>query len=134
MTMIKTIMNKKFIQDFSLYVIVGGIATLTEWVLFYFFNVNLEWHYIVATTIAYIISTLVNWVAGRLIVFKERNTSVKTEVLAIYIVGVLGLLMNLFIMWFLVNLFDANEMISKIIATGVVFIWNFIIRKLAIYK
>lgn len=132
--MIKKVLNKEFIQDFSLYVIVGGIATITEWVLFYFLNIGMELHYIFATTIAYIISTFVNWLSGRLLVFKESNNSLKNEVLGIYIAGIFGLLLNIFIMWFLVNIFNINEMISKIVATGIVFMWSFLVRKLFIYK
>ncbi len=121
-------------QDFSLYLIVGGLATLTEWILFYFMNISLNIHYIVATTIAYIISTLVNWIAGRILVFKESKNSLANEILVIYIVGILGLLMNILIMWFLVSILSFNGMMSKIVATGIVFVWNFIIRKLVIYK
>ncbi len=128
------IINKKFIQDFSLYLIVGGVATITEWVLFYILNSNLNLHYIIATTIAYILSTLVNLVAGRILVFKDTKISLTNEVLAIYMVSILGLLMNILIMWFLVSIFSFKEMLSKVFATGIVFAWNFIIRKLIIYK
>ena len=58
----------------------------------------------------------------------------------IYATSVIGLLLNWLIMWFAIDclrmlgLPSAPEMLAKIIATGVVFFWNFIIRKLVIYK
>jgi len=42
--------------------------------------------------------------------------------------------MNLAIMWIAVEQFGVQEMIAKIIATGIVFFWNFFVRKLLIYK
>ena len=42
--------------------------------------------------------------------------------------------LNLLIMYLAVERFGVTEMCSKMIGTGVVFIWNFLIRKLVIYK
>ncbi len=134
MKMMKSLLNRDNAKEFLLYVVVGGIATLTEWVFFYLIAVLLSWHYIVSTTIAYIISTFVNWIAGRILVFKSSDKSISSEVFAIYVVGVLGLLMNIGIMFVMIDKLNINSMISKVFATGVVFIWNFIVRKLFIYK
>ena len=38
------------------------------------------------------------------------------------------------IMFVLVDALGWNEMLSKVIATGLVFVWNFLIRRLAIYR
>jgi len=127
-------MNKKQIRDFLLYVIVGGIATVVEWVFYYVFYKELAWNYMIATVIAYIISTFANWAAGRLILFKNTEQSLLKEIASIYAVSVIGLLMNMAIMWIAVDFIGINKMISKILATGIVFFWNFIIRKIAIYK
>lgn len=126
-------MKKSNIKDFLLYLIVGGIATVSEWVLFYIFDKMLI-HYTVATIIAYLISTFVNWLAGRIIVFKESHQPFLKEIAGIYITAVVGLLMNLAIMWVAVDFLSINEMISKIAATGIVFFYNFLVRKLVIYK
>lgn len=125
-------MKKNNIKDFLLYLIVGGIATVAEWVLFYVFDKGL--HYLPATIIAYILSTFVNWLAGRVLVFKNNGQSFLKEILSIYIASIVGLLLNLLIMWVAVDLADINEMISKIIATAIVFTYNFLVRKLLIYK
>ena len=126
-------MKKSNIKDFLLYLIVGGIATVSEWVLFYIFDKMLI-HYTVATVIAYLISTFVNWLAGRLLVFKESHQPFLKEIVGIYITAVVGLLMNLVIMWIAVDFLSINEMLSKIAATGIVFFYNFLVRKLVIYK
>lgn len=126
-------MKKSDIKEFFLYLIVGGIATVTEWVLFFLLD-RCAVHYTVATVIAYVISTFVNWLAGRMLVFKENRQSVWKEILGVYIASVVGLLLNLAIMWVAVDCLTVNEMISKIAATGIVFFYNFLVRKLLIYK
>lgn len=56
------------------------------------------------------------------------------EIAKIYAVSVIGLLMNMAIMFVAVEKIGLPEMLSKIIATGIVFGWNFLVRKLVIYK
>lgn len=123
-----------FLQLF-LYLIVGGLATLVEWGAFYIFDSVFSIHYMIATALAFVLSTFANWIFGRLILFKNKtNQSAVSELMKIYSVSIIGLFMNLLIMFIAVEKIGLNEMISKILATGIVFIWNFLIRKLVIYK
>ncbi len=126
-------MNKNNLKDLLLYLLVGGIATATEWGLFYLLGLAAV-HYAVATTAAYILSTLVNWLVGRLLVFRENRPSVVKELAGIYLAGVVGLLLNLCIMWGLVDGLRLPEMLSKIAATGLVFLFHFVVRKRLIYR
>ena len=121
------------IRQLSLYVIVGGIATIVEWICFYIFNGKGEINYLAATTLAFIISTFANWLAGKLILFKEWN-NILLELVKIYVTSIAGLGFNLILMWIMVEQIGLKEMLSKIIATGLVFMWNFLVRKLIIYK
>lgn len=122
----------KSLKQLCLYLIVGGIATVVEWVCFWIFNHPM--HYLAATALAFMISTFSNWAAGRLIMFKGDNRHLLKELLQIYATSVAGLIFNLAIMWAAVEHFNCPEMVAKIIATGIVFFWNFFARKLLIYK
>ncbi len=127
-------MNKT-IKEFILYVVVGGISTLTEWAVFGLldkFATGL--YYLASVIIAYVISTFVNWLAGRILVFKTRKQSFWREIISVYLASVIGLLLNLGIMWLEVSKFGIDKMISKVIATVLVFAYNFLIRKYFIYK
>lgn len=126
-------MKKNNIKDFFLYLIVGGIATISEWIIFFILD-KCSIYYIAATIIAYMLSTFVNWLAGRVLVFKESNQSFIKEIISIYVSSIIGLLLNLFLMWIAVDLLKVNKMLSKIAATAIVFIYNFLVRKLYIYK
>ena len=127
-------LSKKGFKDLFLYVTVGGIATVAEWVAFYFVNDICHRHYMFSTVLAYVFSTFVNWLAGRIIIFKNSNKSILFEIVSIYMAAIIGLLFNLLIMWVAVDVLGIQEMLSKIIATACVFTWNYLIRKLLIYK
>ena len=124
---------KQKLRDLILYGIVGGLATIVEWGLFYLFNTPMGMNYELATTIAYIIATFANWGFGKLLLFKGIQNLWK-ELAQIYLTSIVGWLLNLLIMWVLVSGLGVGEMWSKIIATGLVFFWNYLMRKLVIYK
>ena len=97
-------------------------------------DVPLAMHY--AAT-AFIASTFANWLLGRLILFRaaqKSNAATAKELLKIYAVSVAGLLLNIVIMFVAVEECAISEMPAKILATGIVFAWNFLVRKLVIYK
>ena len=104
------------IKQFSIYLIVGGLATIVEWGCFYLLGNFLGIHYLVATALAFIVSTFANWLFGKWMLFKNSHGIFKG------------------IMWLAVEWCSVHKMVAKIIATGIVFFWNFLIRKLVIYK
>lgn len=134
-------LSKDNIKQFISYFFVGGVAAIVEWVMFFVFANVLNVHYFVSTVIAFVFSTTANWILGRITTFKD-NTSYKDkkakEAVLIFAVSAIGLVFNLILMYLFVTVFGFNGKIgstcSKIAATGIVFIWNFLIRKMVIYK
>lgn len=123
----------KSLKQLILYLIVGAIAAIVEWICFYLFFEILDINYLLATVISLIISTFANWISGKLIIFKNWER-VFAEIIKIYLTSAVGVILNLILMWLMVDRFGLLEMISKMIATCLVFAWNFLIRKLVIYK
>ena len=133
--------NKANIKQFISYFFVGGVAAIVEWVMFFIFANVLQINYFVSTVIAFIFSTTANWILGRITTFKDNNTykdKKAKEAFLVFVVSAIGLLFNLILMYLFVTVmgFDSSlgKTLSKIAATGIVFIWNFLIRKLVIYK
>ena len=135
------LLNKANIKQFISYFFVGGVAAIVEWVMFFIFANVLQINYFVSTVIAFIFSTTANWILGRITTFKDNNTykdKKAKEAFLVFVVSAIGLLFNLILMYLFVTVmgFDRSlgKTLSKIAATGIVFIWNFLIRKLVIYK
>jgi len=131
---------RKFIKQFIVYFGIGGIAALVEWSVFFLVNDEkiLNQNRYVATFIAFIVATFVNWIVGKKSLFSDKNKIKKGnwDIIPVFFVSAVGLLMNLFIMWLLTEVlsFGSHEQLSKIFATGIVFFWNFLARKLWVYK
>lgn len=135
------LLNKASIKQFISYFFVGGVAAIVEWVMFFIFANVLQINYFVSTVIAFVFSTTANWILGRITTFKDNNTykdKKAKEAFLVFVVSAIGLLFNLILMYLFVTVmgFDSSlgKTLSKIAATGIVFIWNFLIRKLVIYK
>ncbi len=133
-------MDKNKLKHFASYVLVGGIATIVEWVCYYFFDPVLHLNTYVAVALSFVFSTFANWLAGRLITFRnaEKKNIIK-ELVEIYSVSVIGLLLNEGIMLVFMNIIfkeqtSLEKMVAKIVATGIVFFWNYFVRVLYIYK
>ena len=117
------------------YLIVGGLATIVEWAGFWLFSEKLSIEYLLATALAFAISTFANWLFGRLLVFRgKQQQSLLREILSVYLASIVGLLLNLLIMSLLVQLLGVEKMIAKMAATVLVFTYNYLVRKLIIYR
>ena len=126
--------NFLYAKEFLLYLFVGAISTIIEWIFFYVLNSALNINYLLATSFAFIFSTFGNWFLGRVLIFKNKNLYLLKEILKIYFVSLIGLCLNLIIMFFAIEKFNVKNIFAKILATGIVFAWNFLIRKYVVYK
>lgn len=130
-------MKEKFlkISNFLSYIVVGGLATVVEWVFYWIFANPLSLQYLIATILAIVISTFSNWLFGRLITFKDApKGNILLEIIKVYAASIIGLGLNMLIMWLLHGVANVSDMLSKIIATVIVFAYNYLVRKRLIYK
>ncbi len=126
----------KISRQFTSYLFVGGGAALVEWGTFALLYLGLALHYIGATVIAFILATLVNFVLGKKITFRKTQCKMPAhqELMAVFLISAVGLVWNMFFMFTLVTLLGWPGMMSKVMATGLVLVWNFLMRKLFLYK
>ena len=123
---------KKEIKKFISYFFVGGMAAIVEWVTFAIFNSFTN--YLISTIIAFIVATTANYFLGKVMTFKNYKKT-KKDIIAVFIVSGIGLLLNILFMHIFIDLLKIKyEMLAKIASTGLVFIWNYISRRLFIYK
>ena len=112
------------------YFFVGGIAAVIDITLFAIFAKFLGYNYLVVAFFSFIVATLVNYIISIKIVFVSGTRHAKhKEVFLVYFVSGVGLLLNLLILYVLISLLGVEKVSSKIIATGLVFFWNYFARK-----
>ena len=132
--------SKKNIRQFLSYFGVGGVSALVEWAVFSLLEYLFDMPYLLATILAFIFSTTTNWFLGRTFTFRESAYKEKRgkEIFLVFLVSAIGLGFNLLLMYLFVDVIGMNtnllKTIAKILSTGIVFIWNFLSRKLWIYR
>lgn len=91
-------------------------------------------NYLLATTLAFLFGLVTNYVISNRLVFKNPKIN-NSQILfiAFGLVGVIGLIINDFIIWFTHSELQLNLVLSKIIAVTIVFFWNFLARRNFLY-
>lgn len=130
---------KKLIEQVVKFGIVGVIALIIDVAIL---NLLLLLHInnVVAGTISFIISLIFNYIASMKYVFKHREDMARWMELLIFVISaVIGLLINDVIIWASTlgmtaamsktAIYVLRTNIGKLVATVVVAVWNFVIRK-----
>jgi len=116
------------------YSFVGALAAIVDISLFSFFASYLEFNYLVIGFISFSIATWINYIISIRYVFNSSLKHSKSkEIILIYMVSLVGLLLNLIILYIMIDIFYMHLIISKITATSMVFFWNYFIRKLYVF-
>jgi putative flippase GtrA len=116
------------------YFFVGGIAAIVDISLFIIFAKFLSYNYLIVGALTFIIATLVNYTLSIKFVFQSGTKhKKKKEVLLVYLVSAFGLTFNLIILYICHDIINMEITISKLIATALVFFWNYFIRKYFIF-
>ena len=124
-----------FLQFFR-YLFVGGIATVVDWGVLMGLTELLQLHHLVSAIFAFVAGLGTNFLLSKLLVFRasEAKTNSLLEFLGYALIGVIGLGMTELIMFLFTDGLSLHYMLSKAIATAVVLVWNYLARKLLLYK
>ena len=145
-----SLLNKEkllpLIKEIFRFGIVGGIAFLVDTGTLLFFSrivfgqpkVNPDLGYLmIAATLGFIFGVAVNYVLSVFFVFtsgkqKKQGRDLRGMVLFL-IISVIGLLMTNGIILLLGHL-EVMDVIAKMVAAGIVMVWNYTARKLLIFR
>ena len=126
-----------------LYLFVGGTAALVEWGLFYILfhhllaglDLGVTELTMAATSLAFSLSTLYHYFLGNILVFDSGSRYGRSKELSlVFAVSIMGLAFNLLLMYIFVSLFDWQPMASKVLASCIVVVWNYLSRKKWIFR
>ena len=132
--LLKNKTNNTLIQLFR-YTFVGGFAFVVDFGTLYVLTEFFEIYYLVSAAIAFTIGLLINYTLSVIWVFDTRTVKNKWLEFAIFTaIGMVGLGLNEFFMWFFTEVAGLYYMLSKLISTGFVYLWNFIVRKIMLFR
>jgi putative flippase GtrA len=81
-----------------------------------------------ANTFGFILAATTNYMLNRVWTFQSTNPNIMMEFSRFFIIALIGLMINLLIIWAMTGKFKVNFYVSKLVATLVVTLWNFLIN------
>lgn len=119
-----------FVQIFK-FVIVGGIATIIDWIVYYVLYNYAHLDPLIANILSFSVSVIYNYIASVKWVFDVKKDKNKVRMLVEFLIfSIIGLVITEILLWLGINKLGMNAMLVKIIATAIVMVFNFITRKL----
>lgn len=122
-----------FIQFFR-YFFVGCLAFLVDIFLLYCLTEYFNVYYLLSAGISFTTGLITNYLLSILWVFKNRKFDIKVEFIIFTIIGIVGLIFNELLIFVLTEFFLLFYLLSKILTTFIVFLWNFLARRFILYS
>lgn len=123
-----------YVQLFR-YFFVAAVAFAVDFTGLIFLKEFIHLNYIVAASLSFCVGAVVNFALSvRWIFFEPKVSKRHQEFIAVIIIAALGLAANDLMLGFLTSVVGLYYVYSKLIATAVVFFWNFFIRKWFLYN
>ena len=117
------------------YMIAGATAFLVDFSLLYLLTKVFSLHYLVSNLFSYSAGLLVVYLINIKWVFNVRKyQNVGLEMLIFSIIAIAGLLLSEFVMWLAVESLSTDILQAKVLATGMVFIFNYVLRKVLLFS
>ncbi len=126
--------HRKLINQILKFGVVGGVAFLIDYSLLYFLTEYLHIYYLTSSIISFIVSLIFNYILSIKWVFDVTKKQTIKEITIFVVLSVIGLGINQLVMYVGSDLLKVYYMLTKLIATVIVMIWNFITRKIFIEK
>lgn len=126
---------KKLIIQLFKFGIVGVIAFVVDYGFMVLFTEVFGVHYMASSTASFLISVVVNYLLSMRYVFQRKeDLDRKAEFIIFVILSAVGLGVNELCMWLFTSKLGVAYYFSKIGATAIVMIWNFVSRKIFLEK
>lgn len=145
------IKHKNLIWEFIRYCFVGGTAFVFDFATYWIFRdlIFIPWlgeeyfknHFLpvsISITVGFIVGLIINYILSILWVFttkKQQEQGKNAKAFWIFtIIGIIGYGLKQLLMFIGVSLLGINDIIFNMIAAGIVLIWNYLARKVIIFK
>lgn len=119
------------------YLIFGFLAFVLNYVLYFVFASTLQMHYMGATALSWLLTVVFAYWTNRTFVFKSKNRDVRSlgkEFISFIGARVATEVLELGLMFVMVDCAGINEYFSKFVCQVVVILANYFLSKLWIFK
>jgi len=124
----------EIIYKFLKFGLVGFVGLLVDFSITWILKEKLKTNKFVANGLGFAVAASVNYLLNRVWTFNSSNPNIEREYLIFIFVSAIGLVINSFVLWFLVKKFKMNFYLAKLFAIGVTTIWNFFANLLITFR
>ena len=114
-----------FIFKFLKFGVVGILGMAVDFLITWLCKEKLQFDKYISNSIGFIIAASSNYFFNRVWTFQSTNSQVIKEYSSFIVISIVGLGINNLIIYLLHEKMKLNFYIAKIIATGIVVLWNF---------
>lgn len=129
-------MYRKYEEGIN-YLIFGFLAFVLNYVLYFLFSSAMQMHYMAATALSWVLTVVFAYWTNRTFVFKSTNKDAQSlgkEFLSFIGARVATEVLELALMFLMVDCMDLNEYLSKFACQVIVIVANYFLSKLWIFK
>lgn len=128
----KNIIQKN--KEIIMYLVFGVLTTVVNIVVYYIFSNLLHMNYLFSNAMAWFLSVLFAYVTNRKYVFDSKNNQIIKEAISFFGSRLATGIMDMMLMWFLVNFNIVNDVVAKVVVNVIAVILNYILSKLVVFK
>ena len=126
--------DNTFIQLFR-YTFVGGIAFIVDFSMLFVFTEIFSIYYLISAAIAFLLGLTTNYFLSIFWVFHKHTINNRWYEFGVFaLIGIVGLGLNEFFIWFFTEHIHFHYLLSKIVSTVFVYLWNFFARKFILFR
>jgi putative flippase GtrA len=121
--------------EFSRFIGAGSLVFIADFLLLFVCTELFEINYLVSNVISFSVALVISYLLSIKWVFRYRKlTNVSLEFTMFLLIGLVCLASNEFAMWLLVEFMKIHYLAAKILATGVTFIFSFMLKKILLFR
>lgn len=124
-------------KETILYLFFGVLSTVVNIGTYVFFTRIINTEFMVANIAAWIVAVLFAYLTNKFFVFESKVTKLKfliKEFISFVSCRILSLMMEMILMYIMIDMLLVNDLVVKILTNIVVIILNYIFSKLIIFK
>lgn len=116
------------------YFVVALVGLLIDFAILFALVDFLGLNYLVSAAVSFLVALVVNFVLSERFVFRDPKISNSLNRFVLFgMIGLLGLGILTVSMWLMVDGLGLQYLLAKVLATVLVYVWNFLARK-AMYR
>lgn len=110
----------------------GGLSFILDFGILFILTDFCHINYLLSAFISFISSILLNYIICLIWVFKPQIPQTKKATFTFFITSIIGLILNQMILMLLVDVLGIYYLLSKLVSTSVVMMWNYVTKRRAI--